>query len=579
MADGADDSVSKRAAGRLAPSIDRSWKLRLLAEDLAWGRRLGHELTGRLFAIAMIGGSDLGYTNTFSSTICVNPLPMLRQEQSGRDIFRGLILHELGHHKYHRGPEADEVFQRARDENLHPLLNLVADEHLERNLRAIDRSFGDKFKRLAAYAFQYAEREISVDDLFQALGPQVFRVLSRIRLRPARQSGCVRVGSGHVLRSAQQAGQSFPRFLRALRMGQGNRSGDPKVGEALALFGPDFRHSEMADLLRIARELKRIFAAETSILDAVGQDAMVAVDNRDLQIHGEGITDADIEGESQRSTSDRQPRLPRAGARRGGRGLNVGPDEQFAEITEVTKIPFDPHAHAVLARQVDRHARRFRRYLEELGLSRRPQRRRLRGHRLDRGRIRDLIVRGDPRILIARELRVETDLFLGVVIDCSGSMTGSHLEKAKLFGALLAESARGLSGVDVRLFGFTDTAIYDAGDAARPALHGLETNGGNNDAAGLWHSAQAAIGSRRRARLLVMVSDGSPTDCTVAALRALVKKLTARWNICCAQVAVRPLEEICFPHYVVVDGDNLDQGVRRFGTIVARLVRRAMTRG
>jgi hypothetical protein len=41
-------------------------------------------------------------------------------------------------------------------------------------------------------------------------------------------------------------------------------------------------------------------------------------------------------------------------------------------------------------------------------------------------------------------------------------------------------------------------------------------------------------------------------------------------------VAVRPLEEVCFPNYVVLQDDDVSASVRRFGAIVARLVRKVM---
>jgi Mg-chelatase subunit ChlD len=183
-------------------------------------------------------------------------------------------------------------------------------------------------------------------------------------------------------------------------------------------------------------------------------------------------------------------------------------------------------------------------------------------------------------MLISRALKQKTDLFIGVVIDCSGSMSYyESMEKAKRFGALLAEAARGNPGIDVRLFGFTDQVIYDAGNATRCAVHSLAAGGGNNDAAGLWHAAGVARSSRRRAKLLVMISDGEPTECSVASLKALVERLTRRWKICCAQVAVQPLTEICFPNYVLLEENNLDECVARFGAVMARLVRQALAGG
>ncbi|MEZ4247746.1 MAG: hypothetical protein R3B99_05850 [Polyangiales bacterium] len=72
-----------------------------------------------------------------------------------------------------------------------------------------------------------------------------------------------------------------------------------------------------------------------------------------------------------------------------------------------------------------------------------------------------------------------------------------------------------------------------------------------------------------------MISDGLPTECSVAALRGLVRRLT-REGMACAQIAVRPLEERCFDHYVEVRDLSTEESVRRFGTIIARLVRQTI---
>ena len=73
-----------------------------------------------------------------------------------------------------------------------------------------------------------------------------------------------------------------------------------------------------------------------------------------------------------------------------------------------------------------------------------------------------------------------------------------------------------------------------------------------------------------------MISDGLPTECSLPALRGLVTKLTKRKGIVCAQVAVRALEEVCFPHYVVLDDSQLDVAVARFGRMIGDLARRSL---
>ena len=202
---------------------------------------------------------------------------------------------------------------------------------------------------------------------------------------------------------------------------------------------------------------------------------------------------------------------------------------------------------------------------------------RLRGRRLDRTRLLALVTRGDPRVLMEQRTRRASDLHLALLIDCSASMKGASMERAQAFGVLVCEAARGLAGVDVRVFGFDGETIYDAGDASRAAVTSLEPSGGNNDAAALLFAARDALRSPRSAKLLVMISDGLPTECSVTALRALVGRLERR-GLVCAQVAVRPLEEVCFAHYVEIEEGGLDAAVRRFERMLTRLVGKSLGR-
>jgi hypothetical protein len=577
---GENQEVRKEARQQMRPGLGRALKLRRLADTFAWGVRVGRALTGKLFTLEMISSEKLGYTRFSENKLYITPLPILRGELYGREVVRGLILHELGHHIYHSGAEAEAVWKQGEEEKLHQLLNLVADEHLERNLRARSRAFGDKLKLLAAYAFNHTTREFPVERLLGSLQGRTFEVLSSTHLGFARRRNCVALENGRILMAMERAGLSFARFVRALRMGLGNRHNDPKVAEALKLFRSKFRRSDMPRLLEIARRLREIFGREAEMLDSFDQEDTMDSDEEELEVAGEGVTNDELQSEIQRSL---QPRRGGKGEPRTvgpGRGLNLGPEEDFKPITKIVPVPYDPAKHAAYAQKVARPALKMRAYLHDLGLGLQPQRFRMRGKTLDRTRMRAVVLRGDPRMLMARELQTKTDLFLAVIIDCSGSMSyNTKIERAKLFGTLLAEAARNQPGVDLRLYGFTDSVIYDAGRANRCAVHNLEADGGNNDAAALWHAAQAAQASRRKAKLLVMISDGSPTECSVNALRALVNRLTRRMKICCGQVAVCPLDHVCFPNYIVLDMDNQEASVRVFGTVMARLVRQALRGG
>jgi hypothetical protein len=566
-------AVRRWARDRVPASPRRNLKLARLARAFAWGVDVGRILTGQKFQIRLlVGEQDMGYTRLKQNKIFITGTPILRGERFGSAVVRGLIVHEYGHHVYHKGPGAEEVDQQARAEKLDSLYNLVQDEHLERNLRKTSSRYGDLLKILASYAFLHSRREVSVARLLGHLGERAGEVLPHIPLAAARQDGHVVVSSGRLMRALEDAGHSFARFLRALRTGLGNRHGDPKVDEGLRLFKSGFRKSTLPQLLDIARRLREIFGDETDILQQLSQDTLLADDEAGTLETNDGITPDAV----QSAVNDLLP----GGRRRddavpGGRSINTGPEETFEPITRIEKLDPQPDEHAVYARQVATAARRLRRYFEHLGLVLQSQRRRLQGRQLDRTQVRNLILRGEPRILMATKNQRATDLYVGLAIDCSGSMSGAKIEKAKLFGTLLAEALRGHRGVDLRVFGFEHNVIWDAGTAGRCAVHKLRAGGGNNDAAALWHTALVGRASRRRARLLVMISDGMPSDCTVNALKTLVRKLT-RQKFCCAQVAVEALSEICFPHYVVLEDEDFNVAVERFGKVVSRLVEQAL---
>lgn len=565
----------------LPPSIDRSSLLRRLAHVFAWGYRESRHLLGATYTIRLLGDESLGHTRLTERSIYVNPLALFRGEEGGEAILRGLIVHELGHHIYHASPEGLEVWDRASKQGCAQLLNLVLDEHLERNLRARDEAYGNDLKTLATYAFQRARREMPVLQLIEQLGPFALTVLTGTRIEVGREEDAVRVELGALLRAMERQGSSFSRFVRALRMGLGNRHGDPKVGEALALFkGVAFRDASIARLWEITVRLREIFGTELGGSGLLDLHETLDGQGEATGTEADAIGDGELQREVQRVLKSD---MPTDGATQGGDGgaqsgpplivINDDTETAFDEIHQVVPVTATDLARRQAVRQVVGPARQLRRTLSELGLALVPKRGRLRGRALDRPALARSLLRSDPRILVARESQRTTDLFLGVVVDCSGSMTWhQNIEKARLFGTLIAEASRGLRGVESHFFGFTDQVIYDAGTAERCHVTALQANGGNNDAAALYYAAQVALRSRRRARLLVMISDGAPTECTTHALTALVVRLEKKHNICCAQVAVQAIAEHCFTNYIELIDDDLVAAVRRFERVIARLV-------
>ena len=73
-----------------------------------------------------------------------------------------------------------------------------------------------------------------------------------------------------------------------------------------------------------------------------------------------------------------------------------------------------------------------------------------------------------------------------------------------------------------------------------------------------------------------MISDGFPTECSLEALRSLVRTLSQRYGMVLAQVAVDGMDEdrSAFPDFVDLSDMELHQSVAEFGRLIHRLVAR-----
>jgi hypothetical protein len=217
------------------------------------------------------------------------------------------------------------------------------------------------------------------------------------------------------------------------------------------------------------------------------------------------------------------------------------------------------------------YIRELRGYFSRLGVRTVEEDASRHGRRLDLGEARKVPFVPRPNLLIGEREERLTDAYMGVLIDRSGSMCGAKIHLARIFGVLLAESARGLPGITGHVGAFDGEAYYDMGGFHRTAIASLDAHGGNNDAGGLSHIARLALRSGKRNKLLVMVSDGLPTECTFEALKSLVTRLTIEHGIVCAQAAVAPIEHVAFDAHIDVSTCSLDTAVTRFGRLLVEL--------
>jgi HEAT repeat protein len=570
---------------------------------LHWISRVGHEILGRPVAVRNyrqgLGRTpDLGKRGPVE--IEVSDFPIASGHPHGEDIVRGLGLHEIGHHICDIGVPGERSHRgKAVAEGVGEIYDILRDERLERVLRSRRPEYGIYFDRLASYAFAQNIHEVPVEEVAAVLGKGVKEIRAavtggalpgrRVAPRGPREVERLALGDVELLRIPGL----FPvraAFLACLRCGMDPRiHPDPRVAEAVALVPADLKDLPHPDVLETARKIAKVLGKDDrfrremkacwnrlsrrralrgilrSILDRLGEAGSlpgwmwgpgVGIRNGIVIIHGRKRT---------------PPRKSRAGP--GIATLNLGKEIEFPRLAREQVLAPDPRGHVALVAPIRRHVRRLRGYLERLGRRTVEEPLSRRGRRIDIGAAPRAIVTRSPGMLVFARDEILADAYIGILIDRSGSMNGPKLVTAKTFAALIAESACGVRGIEGHISAFDDSTFYRLGDLRRNGIARVEAGGGNNDAGGLARAAELALRSRKRNRLIVMVSDGLPTECTVGALTGLVRKLSREKKIVLAQVAVDPIQQVCFPHFVDLTAAPLDAAVARFGNLIVKLTR------
>lgn len=190
------------------------------------------------------------------------------------------------------------------------------------------------------------------------------------------------------------------------------------------------------------------------------------------------------------------------------------------------------------------------------------------------------IAMGETEVFIDDERMPKASLHIEIAVDCSSSMdaqtarlkAGGKFLLAKRIALLVEEAAKNQRGITGKFWGFTDSTIYDAGSVGEGRLSGLRCGGGNNDAAALWQMGRSAAGSNKDLRILLMISDGQPSECSWGSLNHLGWKLI-REGMIVVQIAVDKIHDPALPWFFVDFHDQeMDMAIANFCRILGRLV-------
>jgi hypothetical protein len=252
---------------------------------------------------------------------------------------------------------------------------------------------------------------------------------------------------------------------------------------------------------------------------------------------------------------------------------------EFNQITDIEQIEADKEFLAWALPIVQPMALALREVLSKVGSVSRDKENEPVGHDL----IDDLeqLYMGESNLFVDDEKQTAASLHLEVGVDCSGSMesanatlkAGEKFKLAKLFSLLVEEATRDLRGVSAHFWGFTDSIIFDCGTSGQYRTSGLATAGGNNDSAMLWHMGQSAAASNKSVKMLFMLSDGQPSDCSWGSLRNLVLHFEGAgmipWHFALDQIDNSAFER----YYTDLCGQPLEEAIMTMVGILSAIAR------
>jgi hypothetical protein len=221
----------------------------------------------------------------------------------------------------------------------------------------------------------------------------------------------------------------------------------------------------------------------------------------------------------------------------------------FVKITRFASVDSDPQFTSSAAGKAAEIAQPIRQALKRCGFVTAGRDNQDEGYDLvDELELAELT--GDVRIFVGETSKPKTSLHIDVILDCSTSQNeatglrkkGEKFLRSKVFALGIEEAVRGKRGVSAKFWGYDDGTIYECGGAGEHRVSGLSiSGGGNNDAAVLHHVTQNVSSDKSR-RVVILVSDAQPADCSWGALHEVGWNLI-RQGVTVVQVLTEPCDD------------------------------------
>jgi len=559
----------------------------------------------------------------------ISEKPVTTFHKYGEEIMRGIALHEIGHHICDFGVRGASTMRGiANSEGCNEIFDILLDERLERVLRSKKPELGVYFDRLTSYAFNNNSHIIPVYEIAKRTGKSPSTTKSALlsgklpgKFLPATKSNqfdSIKLRDIELLTFPYPLVSVSMVFLAFARCGfAASLHSDPRIKDAISMIPSNLKDLRHADVLKVARRIANVLGIKNSTeckrqnkklkddFGLVKEDQIPTpfpsskeetpqltsaihkiLQRVDATMHNLGIDNVTVrttptsnpyknssqKGKKVNESDQTEENYDSKNDSPGGQFFNIGDSIDFNSLTKTMTITSEPEQDAELILPLRNHIVSLRSFFENLSKSEQDEYASRRGKRLDHARLKKALVAPGLNILVSStQHNIKSDAYIGILIDRSSSMHGEKLTLAKSFAALLVESIGTIRGIEGHVNAFDHNTFYRLGTLTHCSVAGLYAGGGNNDAGALKKAAELAMASRKKNKLLVMISDGSPTECTEISLTNLVQQLESSYQIKCIQVAIDKFSAASFKDFVDLSNLDFNNSITRFGEIIARI--------
>lgn len=247
---------------------------------------------------------------------------------------------------------------------------------------------------------------------------------------------------------------------------------------------------------------------------------------------------------------------------------NTNPTKLFPACEKIIRLKTDALKMRKLQLMSKRYVQWLRSSLSRIDQVKQMQLKQSAGKSMMNSAVKNFIIYGEPQIF--RNFKAEdkeeySDIHISFLLDTSASMlTDERMKNAKLLGSLFAECLTDCPGISTSFYAYNQN-LYLCGDHENYSIAQLEPSGKTNEAAALHHIQKDLETIARPIKIVIVVTDGLPTACSVEAVKWQVSEMENRGRVQCIACIFSKEVHPAYRHSVDFSGGLSRASVMKLG--------------